>query len=86
MPIRYETDDPRTDEEKAADDRAREEVERTGGVWAQMTPEQRTATLARLRDRKRRARAARGDKESREKALEERVAQLEKRVARLEGT
>jgi O-acetylhomoserine/O-acetylserine sulfhydrylase-like pyridoxal-dependent enzyme len=43
VPIRYITEDTRSDEQVNADDRVRNEVERTGGVWAQMTTEQRAA-------------------------------------------
>jgi predicted Fe-S protein YdhL (DUF1289 family) len=84
VPIRYTTDDPRSQEQVAADDRTREEVERTGGVWAQLTDEQRADVLARLRDKKQRAKAARARKQAEQDALEERIARLEERVARLE--
>ena len=48
-------EDPRTVEQTNADDRIRDEVERTGGIWAQLPPEQRAQVLARLRDKKSRA-------------------------------
>ena len=85
MPIRYITEDARSDEQASADDRIRNEVERTGGIWAQMTPEQRAQIRARLRDKKQRAQAARARKQAEQKTLEERVAQLEQRIARLGG-
>jgi hypothetical protein len=85
MPIRYTTDDPRTAEQVAADDRIREEIERTGGAWAQMSKEQRTQILARLRDKKQRAQAARARKQAEQDSLEERITKLEERVARLGG-
>lgn len=84
VPIRYTTDDTRSAEQIAADDQVREEVERTGGMWAQMTDEQRALVLARLKDKKQRAQAARARKQAEQDALEERVARLEERVARLE--
>jgi hypothetical protein len=84
MPIRYNTDDTRSTEQAAADDQIREEVERTGGVWAQMSAEQRAQVLARLKDKKQRAQEARARRQSERDALEERVARLEERVARLE--
>lgn len=85
MPIRYTTDDSRTAEQVAADDRVREDVERTGGAWAQMSNEQRDQILARLRDKKQRAQAARARKQAEQESLEERVAKLEERIARLGG-
>ena len=85
MPIRFTTDDARSDEQAKADDRIREELERTGGAWAQMTPEQREQILARLSDKKQRAQAARAQKHAEQETLEERVAKLEERIARLEG-
>jgi len=85
VPIRYITEDARSDEQASADDRIRNEVERTGGIWAQMTPEQRAQIRARLRDKKQRAQAARARKQAEQKTLEERVAQLEQRIARLGG-
>jgi DnaJ-domain-containing protein 1 len=85
VPIRYTTEDTRSDEQVNADDRVRDEVERTGGIWAQMTAEQRTQIRARLRDKKQRAQAARTRKQAEQKTLEERVAQLEERLARLGG-
>jgi predicted Fe-S protein YdhL (DUF1289 family) len=65
MPIRFTTDDMRSAEQAATDDRTREEVERGGGVWAQMTQEQRAQVTARLRDKKQRAQAARARKAER---------------------
>ena len=50
MPIRYTTEDTRSDEQAKADDRIREDVECTGGIWAQMTAEQRAHLLARIRE------------------------------------
>lgn len=85
MPIRYVTEDTRSEEQVSADDRVREEIERTGGVRAQMSPEQRALIRARLRDKKQRAQAARIRKQAEQKTLEERVAQLEERLARLGG-
>ncbi len=84
VPIRYTTDDTRSDEQAKADDRIRDDVERTGGAWAQMTAEQREQILGRLRDKKQRAQAARARKQAEQDALEDRVARLEERVARLE--
>ena len=84
VPIRYTTDDPRSQEQVAADDRLRDEVEDTGGAWALRTVEQRAEILARLRDKKQRAQAARARKQAEHDALEERIARLEERVARLE--
>jgi primosomal protein N'' len=85
VPIRYTTEDTRSDDQVNVDDRVRNEVERTGGVWAQMTTEQRVQVRARLRDKKQRAQAARARKQAEQKTLEERVAQLEERLARLGG-
>lgn len=85
MPIRYTTEDTRSDEQVKADDRIREDVERTGGIWAQMTAEQRQQVLARLRDKKQRALAARARKQAEQQTLEQRVARLEALVARLGG-
>jgi predicted Fe-S protein YdhL (DUF1289 family) len=85
MPIRYTTEDTRSDEQVKADDRIREDVERAGGVWAQMTAEQREQILARLRDKKQRALAARARKQAEQATLEQRVARLEEIVARLGG-
>jgi len=85
VPIRFTTEDTRTDEQANADDRIRDEVERTGGIWVQMTAEQRAQILARLRDKKQRAQAARARKQAEQETLEQRVASLEKRIARLEG-
>lgn len=85
MPIRYTTEDKRSEEQARADDQVREEVERTGGVWAQMSAEQRALIRARLQDKKQRAQAARARKQVEQKTLEERVAQLEERLARLGG-
>jgi hypothetical protein len=85
MPIRYTTEDTRSEEQARADDQVREEVERTGGVWAQMSAEQRALIRARLQDKKHRAEAARVRKQAEQKTLEERVARLEERLARLGG-
>jgi hypothetical protein len=85
VPIRYTTDDTRSAEQVKVDDQIREDVERTCGVWAQMTAEQREQILARLRDKKQRAHAARARKQGEHEALEDRMARLEERVARLEG-
>jgi hypothetical protein len=85
MPIRYVTDDTRSAEQAQADDRTREDVERTGGLWAQLGPEQQQQILARLRDKKQRAQAARARKQVEQEALEDRVRRLEERVARLGG-
>jgi predicted Fe-S protein YdhL (DUF1289 family) len=85
VPIRYTTEDTRSDEQTSADDRVRNEVEHTGGIWAQLTADARVQILARLRDKKRRAQAARARKHAEEKTLEERVAMLEERIARLGG-
>ena len=84
VPIRYTTDDNRSTEQVVADDQLREEVERTGGVWVQMSPEQRAQVLARLKDKKQRAQDARAHRQAEHDALEERIARLEERVARLE--
>lgn len=83
MPIRYTTQDARSSEQIATDDRIRNEAEQTGGVWAQMTAEQRAQIRARLHDKKRRAQLARARKEAEQQTLEERVASLEERLARL---
>lgn len=83
MPIRYTTEDSRSTEQAAADDRTREDVERSGGIWAQMTAEQRARLLARLRDKKQRALAARARRQAEQDTLELRVARLEERLARL---
>jgi hypothetical protein len=85
MPIRYTTEDTRSEEQSRADDQVREEVERTGGVWAQMSAEQRALIRARLQDKKQRAQTARARKQAEQKTLEERVARLEERLARLGG-
>jgi primosomal protein N'' len=85
MPIRYTTEDARPDDRAKADDRIREEVERTGGIWAEMTAEQREEMIARLGDKKLRAQAARARKQAEQETLEQRVARLEERIARLEG-
>ena len=85
MPIRFTTDDPRSAEQAKADDRVREDVEQTGGIWAQMTQDQRDAILARLRAKKARAEAARAQKQVEADTLEQRVAKLEERLARLGG-
>ncbi|HSR99649.1 MAG TPA: hypothetical protein VLM79_21500 [Kofleriaceae bacterium] len=85
MPIRFTTDDTRTAEQAAADERTRDEVERSGGVWAQMTQEQRAQVLARLHDKKQRAQASRARKQNEQESLEERITRLEERIARLGG-
>ena len=85
MPSRYTTEATRSEEQARTVDRVREEIERTGGVWAQMSAEQRALIRARLRDKKQRAQAARARKQAEQKTLEERVAQLEERLARLGG-
>ena len=85
MPIRYTTEDMRSEEQARADDQVREEIERTGGVWAQMSADQRALIRARLQDKKQRAQAARARKQAEQKTLEERVTQLEERLARLGG-
>jgi hypothetical protein len=85
MPIRYTTEDARSEEQAKADDRIREDVERTGGIWAQLTAEQRAQLLARLRDKKQRALAARARKQAEQETLEKRVARLEELLARLGG-
>jgi predicted Fe-S protein YdhL (DUF1289 family) len=85
VPIRYTTDDQRTVDQANADDRIRDEVEQTGGIWALLTPEQRAQVLARLRDKKERALAARARKHAEQETLEQRVARLEERIARLGG-
>ena len=85
MPIRYSTEDTRSPEQVAADERVREEAERTGGAWAQLTPEQRAQVLARLKDKKERAEAARARKQADQGDLEARVTRLEERLARLGG-
>jgi len=85
MPIRYITEDTRSEEQVSADDRVREEIECTGGAWAQMSAEQRALIRARLHDKKHRAQVARARKQAEQKTLEERVAQLEERLARLGG-
>jgi len=78
-------EDIRSNAPANADDRIREEVERTGGIWAQMTLEQRAQILGRLQDKKARALAARARKQAEQETLEERVAKLEERIARLGG-
>jgi predicted Fe-S protein YdhL (DUF1289 family) len=85
MPIRYVTEDTRSDEQIKADDRIREDVERTGGFWARLTEEQRGQILARLHDKKQRALAARARKLKEQETLEQRVARLEEQIARLGG-
>lgn len=85
MPTRYTTEDTRSAEQTDADDRVRNEVERTGGIWAQMTAEQRAQVRARLREKQHQVQAARTRKQAEQKTLEERVAQLEDRIARLGG-
>jgi hypothetical protein len=85
VPIHHIPEDTRSDEQANADDRVRNEIERTGGVWAQMTVEQRAHIRTRLRDKKQHAQAARTRKQAEQKTLEERVAQLAQRLARLGG-
>lgn len=85
MPIRYTTEDSRSAEQASADDRTREDVERTGGAWAQMSKELRDKILARLHDKKQRALAARVRRDAEQESLEERIAKLEQRIARLGG-
>ena len=85
MPIRYITEDTRSEEQARTDDQVREEVERTGGVWASMSAEQRALIRARLQDKKQRTQAVRARKQAEQKTLEERVAGLEERLARLGG-
>jgi len=68
----------------SSDDQIREEVERTSGVWAQMTLEQKSRVLARLHDKKQRARAARARRLAEKETLERRLTSLEERIARLE--
>jgi predicted Fe-S protein YdhL (DUF1289 family) len=85
VPIRSTTDDTRSAEQAQVDDQIRDDVEHTGGVWAQMRAEQREQILARLRDKKQRAQAARARKQGEHEAFEDRVARLEERVTRLEG-
>lgn len=80
MPIRYTTEDTRSEEQTRTDDQVRDEVERTGGVWANMTAEQRALIRARLQDKKQRAQAAHARKQAEQKTLEERVAGLEERL------
>src|SRR2546429_444213 len=83
--LRYTSEDPRTSDQVAAEDRVREDVERAGGAWAQLSQEQRERILARLRDKKQRAQAARARKQADQESLEQRVAKLEERIARLGG-
>jgi hypothetical protein len=85
MPIRYITEDTRSEGQTRTDDQVREEVEHTGGVWATMSAEQRALIRARLQDKKQRAQAVRARKQAEQKTLEERVAGLEERLARLGG-
>jgi redox-regulated HSP33 family molecular chaperone len=85
VPIRYTSEDTRSAEQVDADERVRSEVERTGGIWAQMTPEQQAQVRARLREKKQQVQAARARKQVEQKTLEERVTQLELRIARLGG-
>jgi hypothetical protein len=51
VPIRYTIEDARSPEEASSDEQIREEIERTGGVWVQMTREQKSGVLARLHDK-----------------------------------
>jgi hypothetical protein len=83
MPIRYTTEDTRSEEQVKSDDRIREDVERTSGFWAQLSLAQREQVLARLRDKKQRAMAARARRQAEQQTLEQRVAKLEELVARL---
>jgi predicted Fe-S protein YdhL (DUF1289 family) len=83
--LRYTTEDTRNDVQVSADDRTREDVERGGGVWSQMSPQQREQVLGRLRDKKQRAMAERSRKQAEHETLEDRVSRLEERVARLGG-
>lgn len=85
MPIRCTTEHMRSEEQARADDHVREEIERTGGVLAQMGAEQRALIRARLCDEKQRAQAARARKQTEQNSLEERVARLRERLARLGG-
>jgi hypothetical protein len=85
MPIRYITNETRSPEQTQSDDRIREEVEGTGGIWSQLSAEQRVQVRARLHDKKQRAQAARTNKQAEQDALEERVRKLEERVAKLGG-
>jgi len=85
MPIRYITNETRSAEQAQSDDRIREEVERTGGIWSQLSAEQREQLRARLHDKMQRAQAARASKQAEQDALEERVRKLEERVAKLGG-
>ncbi|MEP6863182.1 MAG: hypothetical protein ABJE66_21335 [Deltaproteobacteria bacterium] len=85
MPIRYITNETRSAEEEHSDDRIREEVEGTGGIWSQLSAEQRAQVRARLLEKKQRAQAARSNKQAEQDALEERVRKLEERVAKLGG-
>ena len=85
MPIRFTTEDTRSAAQAAVDDRTREEVEVSGGVWGQMTHEQRAVVLTRLRDKKIRAQAARARKQSEQETLEQRIVRLEERITRLGG-
>ena len=57
----------RSEEQADADDLVRNEVEHTGGIWTQMSPEQRAQIRARLLDKKRRAQAARAQKQAEQK-------------------
>jgi hypothetical protein len=85
MPIRYITEDTRSEEQTRTDDQVREAVELTGGVWATMSTEQRALIRARLQDKKQRAQAVRARNQAEQRTLEERVAGLEERLARLGG-
>lgn len=85
MPIRYITNDTRSAEQAQSDDRIREDVEVSGGIWSQLSAEQREHLRARLHDKKQRAQAARASKQAEQDALEERVRKLEERVAKLGG-
>jgi cell division protein FtsB len=85
MPIRYITNETRSAEQAQADDRIREDVESSGGIWSQLSAEQRAHLRARLHDKQQRAQAARATKQAEQEALEERVRKLEERVAKLGG-
>jgi hypothetical protein len=85
MPIRYITNETRSAEQAQSDDRIREDVEGTGGIWSQLSAAQREQLRARLHDRKQRAQTIRASKQAEQDALEERVRKLEERVAKLGG-
>jgi len=85
MPIRYITNETRSAEQAQSDDRIREDVEVTGGVWSELSAAQREHLRARLHDKKQRAQTIRASKQAEQDALEERVRKLEERVAKLGG-